>query len=38
VGVRGGRIAAVGPTAEVEAAHPGAAQVIEARGRAVLPG
>jgi cytosine/adenosine deaminase-related metal-dependent hydrolase len=38
VAIRGGRIAAVGPTAEVEAAHPGAAQVIEARGRAVLPG
>jgi cytosine/adenosine deaminase-related metal-dependent hydrolase len=38
VAIREGRIAAVGPTAEVEAAHPGAAQVIEARGRAILPG
>ncbi len=38
VAVAGGRIAAVGPTREVEAAHGGARQVIEARGRAVLPG
>ncbi len=38
VAIRDGRIAAVGPTAEVEAAHPGAAQVIEARGKAILPG
>jgi cytosine/adenosine deaminase-related metal-dependent hydrolase len=38
VAVKDGRIAAVGPTAEVEAAHSNAAQVIEARGRAILPG
>jgi cytosine/adenosine deaminase-related metal-dependent hydrolase len=38
VAVVQGRIAAVGPTAEVVAAHPGAKQVIEARGKAILPG
>ena len=38
VAVVNGRIAAVGPTAEVEAAHHNPAQVIEARGRAILPG
>jgi cytosine/adenosine deaminase-related metal-dependent hydrolase len=38
VAIRDGRIAAVGPTAEVEAAHPGAAQVVDTRGKAVLPG
>jgi cytosine/adenosine deaminase-related metal-dependent hydrolase len=38
VAIRDGRIVAVGPTAEVVAAHPGAAQVIEARGKAILPG
>jgi 5-methylthioadenosine/S-adenosylhomocysteine deaminase len=38
VAVKDGRIAAVGPTAEVAAAHPDAAQTIDARGRAILPG
>ena len=38
VAIAGGRIAAVGPRAEVEAAHPAPRQVIEARGKAVLPG
>ncbi len=38
VAIKDGRIAAVGPTAEIEAAHPNAAQVIEARGKAILPG
>ncbi|MCX7931918.1 MAG: amidohydrolase family protein [Rhodovarius sp.] len=38
VAVAGGRILAVGPRAEVEAAHPAPRQRIEARGRAVLPG
>jgi cytosine/adenosine deaminase-related metal-dependent hydrolase len=38
VAITGGRITAVGPTAEVVAANPGAKQVIEARGRAILPG
>ncbi|NKC33357.1 amidohydrolase family protein [Falsiroseomonas selenitidurans] len=38
VAIKDGRIQAVGPRAEVEAAHPDAAQVIEARGRAILPG
>lgn len=38
VAVSQGRIAAVGPRAEVEAAHPSPAQVIEARGKAILPG
>ena len=37
VAIAGDRIVAVGPTAEVEAAHP-AATVIEAKGRAILPG
>jgi 5-methylthioadenosine/S-adenosylhomocysteine deaminase len=38
VAIKDGRIAAVGPTAEVEAAHPAPKQVIEARGKAILPG
>ncbi|NKE44552.1 amidohydrolase family protein [Roseomonas frigidaquae] len=38
VAIKDGRILAVGPTDEVEAAHPHAKQVIEARGRAILPG
>jgi cytosine/adenosine deaminase-related metal-dependent hydrolase len=38
VAVVAGRIAAVGPRAEVEAAHPNPAQVIEALGKAILPG
>jgi cytosine/adenosine deaminase-related metal-dependent hydrolase len=38
VAIQGGRIAAVGPAAEVAAAHPRPAKVIEARGRAILPG
>ncbi|MGX9966232.1 amidohydrolase family protein [Roseomonas sp. F4] len=38
VAIKDGRIQAVGPTEAVEAAHPHAKQVIEARGRAVLPG
>ena len=38
VAITDGRIVAVGPTAEVAAAHGNAAQVIEARGKAVLPG
>lgn len=37
VAIAGDRIAAVGPTAEVAAAHP-APRVIDARGKAVLPG
>jgi cytosine/adenosine deaminase-related metal-dependent hydrolase len=38
VAITGDRIAAVGRRAEVEAAHGGAATVIEAKGRAILPG
>ena len=38
VAIADGRIAAVGPAAEVAAAHPAPAQVIEARGKAILPG
>jgi predicted amidohydrolase YtcJ len=38
VAVKAGRIAAVGPTEEVAAAHPDPAQVIEAGGKAILPG
>lgn len=38
VAITGDRIVAVGPRAEVEAAHAGAATVIEAKGRAILPG
>ena len=38
VAIAGDRIVAVGPRAEVEAAHPRAATVIEAKGRAILPG
>jgi cytosine/adenosine deaminase-related metal-dependent hydrolase len=38
VAVQDGRIVAVGPSAEVEAAHPRPAQIIEARGKAILPG
>lgn len=38
IAITNGRIAAVGPTAEVAAAHPAPAQVIEARGKAILPG
>lgn len=37
VAITGDRIVAVGPTAEVEVAHP-AAEVIDARGMAILPG
>ena len=36
--VENGRIAAVGPSAEVEAAHAGAARVIDGTGKVVLPG
>ena len=36
--VENGRITAVGPSAEVEAAHPGAARVIDGAGKVVLPG
>lgn len=38
VAITDGRIAAVGTTAEVAAAHPAPKQVIEARGKAILPG
>jgi len=38
VAISGGRILAVGPTDEVMAAHGSARQVIDARGKAVLPG
>jgi cytosine/adenosine deaminase-related metal-dependent hydrolase len=38
VAITGDRIVAVGPRAEVEAAHGTARTVIEAKGRAVLPG
>ncbi|MGG5819294.1 amidohydrolase family protein [Falsiroseomonas sp. HW251] len=38
VAIKNGRILAVGPTAAIEAAHPDAAQVIDARGKAILPG
>jgi len=38
VAVAAGRILAVGPRAAVEAAHPGAARRIDARGKAILPG
>lgn len=38
VAITGDRIAAVGPRAEVEAAHGAARTVIEAEGRAILPG
>jgi cytosine/adenosine deaminase-related metal-dependent hydrolase len=38
VAIKDGRIQAVGTTAEVAQAHPQAAQTIEARGRAILPG
>jgi len=37
VAITGDRIVAVGPTAEVEAAHP-AREVIDARGMAIMPG
>ena len=37
VAVEGNRIVAVGPTAEVEAAFPEAREVIDARGRIVMP-
>ena len=36
--VEDGRIAAVGPSAEIEAAHAGAARVIDGTGKVVLPG
>ena len=36
--VEGGRIVAVGPSAAVESAHPGAARVIDGAGKVVLPG
>ena len=38
VAIAGDRIIAAGPRAEVEQAHPSAATVIEAKGRAILPG
>jgi cytosine/adenosine deaminase-related metal-dependent hydrolase len=38
VAVEGNRIVAVGPTAEVEGAFPEAREVIDARGRIVMPG
>ena len=38
VAIKDGRILAVGPTSEIDAAHPNAKQVIEARGKAILPG
>ncbi len=38
VAIAGDRIAAVGPRDEIEAAHGGARTVIEAKGRAILPG
>jgi cytosine/adenosine deaminase-related metal-dependent hydrolase len=38
VAVQDGRIVAVGPSDEVLAAHPNPTQVIDARGKAVLPG
>src|SRR4051794_28499570 len=38
VAIKDGRILAVGPTAAIEAAHPDAATVIDARGKAILPG
>jgi cytosine/adenosine deaminase-related metal-dependent hydrolase len=38
VAVSGGRIAAAGPRAEVEAAHPRPARRLDARGKAILPG
>ena len=37
VAIRDGLIVAVGPTAELQAAHPGA-QFIDARGRVIMPG
>ena len=36
--VEGGRIVAVGPSAAVESAHPGAERVIDGAGKVVLPG
>ena len=36
--VADGRVAAVGPSAGIEAAHPGAARVIDGSGKVVLPG
>lgn len=38
VAIQGGRITAVGPRAEVEAALPAPARVLDARGKAILPG
>jgi cytosine/adenosine deaminase-related metal-dependent hydrolase len=38
VAIANGRIVAVGPSREVETNHPNAVQVIEARGKAILPG
>jgi len=38
VAIEGGRITAVGPRAEVEAALPAPARVLGARGKAILPG
>lgn len=38
VAIAGGRITAVGPRAEVEAALPAPASVLNARGKAILPG
>ena len=36
--IEDGRIAAVGPSAAVESAHPRAARVVEGAGKVVLPG
>lgn len=38
VAIEGGRITAVGPRAEVEAALPAPTRVLDARGKAILPG
>ncbi|WP_191083554.1 amidohydrolase family protein [Roseococcus microcysteis] len=38
VAIQGGRITAVGPRAEVEAAVPSPTRVLDARGKAILPG
>ncbi len=38
VAVQGGRIQAIGPSAEIEARHPDAVRVIDGSGRIVMPG
>jgi 5-methylthioadenosine/S-adenosylhomocysteine deaminase len=38
VAVKGGRVVAVGPRAEVEAKHPAARERLDARGKVVIPG